>query len=149
VKSNREVHLDATPALLVDLNASEQITNSKPPHPNAPYFSPLEMPSPDFQSVRPLRFTPTWPTPLVLPSHKPLGWHYALPLYWPSIAGERIDSKKWPHAFEKIYVFIHEVMSFLCVLDFFDSFPFNCLLIFTSSHLCVGQSWEQGEPCYC
>jgi hypothetical protein len=93
LKNSREVHLDATPILIIDLNVSEHITNSKPPHPNAPFFSPLGMPSLDFESMHPLCFTPTWPTPLVSPSHKPHGWQYiALPLYWPSIVRENVDS---------------------------------------------------------
>lgn len=43
VESSREVHLDATLALIVDFNALKQITDSRPPHPNAPFFSPLGM----------------------------------------------------------------------------------------------------------
>ncbi len=42
---------------------------------------------------------------------------------------------------------IHSWGQFQCLLAFFDSFHFNYLLILTSSHLCVGQSWRRGEPC--
>jgi hypothetical protein len=41
-KSNKEVHLDVTQALIFNLNVSKQIIGSKPPHPNAPFSSPLE-----------------------------------------------------------------------------------------------------------
>jgi len=63
------------------MNASKHITNSRPPHPNAPFFFPLGMPSPNFESMHPFHFTLAQPTPLVLPSHRPFGWHcIALPL---------------------------------------------------------------------
>jgi hypothetical protein len=58
--------------LIVDLNVSEQITNFKPLHPDAPFSSPFAMMSSDFESMWPLCFTSAYPIPLVLPSHKPL-----------------------------------------------------------------------------
>ncbi len=73
--SSKEVHKDATPILIVNMNASKHITNSRPPHLDAPFFFPLGMPSPNFESMHPFHFTLARPTPLVLPSHKPLGWH--------------------------------------------------------------------------
>ncbi len=134
-ESNREVHLDAILALTVDLNVSEHIIDSRPPHLSAPFFSPFGMPSLNFESVRPPCFTPIRPNPLVLPFYRPFGWHcIALALSLPSITREKVDSNKWLHSFEKISTFIHEVRPFQCLLAFFDNFHFNCLLTFTSSH---------------
>lgn len=42
MKSSREVHLDAILAPIIDFNAVEQITNSRPFHLNAPFFFHLE-----------------------------------------------------------------------------------------------------------
>lgn len=50
-ESNKEVHLDATLALTIDLNASKHIIDSKAPHPNAPFSSPFGMPSLNFESM--------------------------------------------------------------------------------------------------
>ncbi len=134
-ESNMEVHLDAILALTVNLNVLEHIIDSRPPHPSAPFFFPFGMLSLNFESVHPPCFTPIRPTPLVLPLYTSFGWHCtALPLSSPSITKERVDSKKWPHSFEKIFAFIHEVRPFQCLLDFFDNFHFNCLLTITSSH---------------
>jgi hypothetical protein len=52
-----EVHLDVTPTSTISLNASKHITNSKPPHPNAPLSSPLGMLSLDFENIHPPCFT--------------------------------------------------------------------------------------------
>jgi hypothetical protein len=61
--------------------------------------------------------------------------HYiTLSFSWLSIMKERVDSKKWLHAFENISMFIHEIKPFQCLLAFFDNFHFNGLLILTSSH---------------
>jgi hypothetical protein len=67
-----------------------------------------------------------WPTPLILPFHKPLRQHcIALPLSWPSIVRDKVDSKKWLQAFEKISSFIHEVRPFECLMAFIDNFHYN------------------------
>ncbi len=134
--------------MTVGMNVLEQITDSMPPHHSGPLSFPFGMSSLNFESMCPFCFTPTWPTPFVLSFRKPPRWHYtALPLSWPSIAKEKVNSKKGCRRLKK--TFIHEVKPFQCLLVFFDNFHFNCLLILTSSQWCVGQSWGQGEPCSC
>ncbi len=118
--------MDAILALTINLNASKQIIDSRPSHSSGPFSSPLGMPSLDFESVCPPHFTPACPTPLVLPSHRPPGWHCTtLPLFWPSVVKEKVDFKKWLHVFENIFAFIHKVNPFQCFLVFFDSFHFR------------------------
>jgi hypothetical protein len=120
VESSKEVCLDVIPIPIINLNALEQITNSKAPHLVGPFSFPLGMSSPNFKSVHPLLFTPTHPTNFTLPFRKPLGWHsIALPLSWLSIVREKVDSKKWLHAYEHIFSFTQ------CFLAFFDSFHFQ------------------------
>lgn len=89
------------------------------------------MPNQDFESMHLPRFTHVCPTPFILPFCKPPKWHYTtLPLSWPSIAREKVYSKKWSQAFKKIFVFIHEVGPFQCLLTFFDSFQFQLFIDF-------------------
>jgi hypothetical protein len=89
---SKEVHLDAIPTLIINLNALEQIINSKPPHFVGPFSFPLGMLNPNFKSVHPLLFIPIHPTHFILSFHRPLGWHCTtLPLSWLSIARERVD----------------------------------------------------------
>jgi hypothetical protein len=78
MESSREVHLDATLTLILDLNALEQIIGSKLPHPNLFFFS-IGIPSLDFESMHPLRFTLVQPTPLILPPCKPFVMHPQTP----------------------------------------------------------------------
>lgn len=96
MKSSKEVHLDVILTPIVDLNALEQIIDLGPFHSGAPFFSPLAMPSLDFENMHPPRFTPIRPTPSVLSFCRLPGWHcIALLLSCPSMAKEKVDSKKW------------------------------------------------------
>jgi hypothetical protein len=91
------------------------------------------MPNQDFESVHPPCFTHVHPIPFILPFCRPPRWYCtALPLSWPSIAKEKVSSTKWLQVFKKIFVFIHEVSPFQCLLVFFDSFQFQ---IFIDSYI--------------
>jgi hypothetical protein len=60
---SREIHLDATPTLIINLNVLEQIIGSKPPHFDAPFSFPLGISSSNFESVHPPCFIPTGQLP--------------------------------------------------------------------------------------